>query len=200
MPGRDDYDDDPPRRRNAPLPGGVRAAGIIWISIGALGLATAVLSLVGNLAMQGGGGPGGPVPILCSFVCFAAIPAVFLMVGVQTVKGTAKGTLGNGIGSIIFGLLALSVPVSVGWIIGRAAAGGGLPGGGGLDTLMLIVFGVYVVLGLALFVAGGLAIAGRDAYTEWRVARGLARGPRRTAEQEDYEDRPRRRPRDDDDR
>jgi hypothetical protein len=209
MPRRDeeeDYDDLPGRRRNASLPAGVRAAGIIWLTIGILGLTVSVLSLVVNVATvgAGGGGPGGgggagPAPICCSFGCSVIVPAVFLMVGIQTFKGTAKGTLGNGIGSIVFGLLALAAPVVILLLIGRVAAAGGGPPGGVAAAVLYIFAAVYGLIGLALLTAGFLAIAGRDAYTEWRVARGLARGPKRTAEQEDYEDRPRRRRRDEDD-
>src|SRR5689334_21469106 len=111
MPSRDDYDDyGPPRRRRSSLPSAVRAAGIIWIGIGILGILGSVLGLIGRVADAGAGGGGAGAPggnPFCATGCSLIIPLVFLMVGIQTVKGTAKGTLGNGIGSIVFGHLSL---------------------------------------------------------------------------------------------
>src|SRR4051794_41003528 len=110
MPSRDDYDDDAPSpRRGAPFPSGVRLAGIIWIGFGALGIIGALFNFAmsfGNAAAAQGRGAGG-APNFCSLGCGLIIPIVFLMVGIQTVKGTAKGVLGNAIGSIVFGLLYL---------------------------------------------------------------------------------------------
>ncbi|HEX3149089.1 MAG TPA: hypothetical protein VHR66_13495 [Gemmataceae bacterium] len=199
MPRRDyddDYDDDDrPSRSSAKFPPGVKAAGIIWISFGALGLINIVLQLAmaaGNAVA--GGGPGGSP--YTGVGCGVIIALVFLMVGIQTVKGTAKGVLGNGIGSIIFGVLYLSCG-------GLLLAGSGFVPAGADSTLLLAVGGIALLMGLALLLAGVLALMGKSAYEEWRVAAGLARKPRRrTQEERDYDDdRPRkRRDADDDDR
>jgi hypothetical protein len=197
---QDDYDDSPSRRRNAPFPTGVKIAGIIWIAFGVLGIIGALINFavsMGNAAAGAGaaGGPGaGPPPgsNVCSLGCGMLIPIVFLMVGIQTVKGTAKGVLGNAIGSIVFGLLYAGLAVLFVIVGGRMAV---IP-----QEMVLVIVAMCGLLGTALLIAGGLAIVGRDAYTQWRVEQGLARGPRRTVEQDDYEDdRPRRRRRDDDD-
>jgi hypothetical protein len=208
MPVRDDYDDDDrPSRSTNKFPPGVKAAGIIWIAFGALGLIQAVLSLISAGAQAaGGGGPAGSP--YCGVGCGVLFALVFLMVGVQTVKGTAKSTLGNGIGSIIFGVLYLGLAAMV--FVGS----GFLPVG--VDATMVIVMGAVVaVQGLALLLAGTLALMGKSAYEDWRVAQGLVRKPKRkTQEERDYDDdrpkrrrdaddddddRPRRRPRRDDD-
>jgi hypothetical protein len=190
----DDFDDRPSRSRDQ-FPVGVRVAGIIWIVFGALGLIGQAILLVVNMgqpaAAQGGGGPvGSPFAGVGCGVLFAL---AFLFVGIQTVKGTAKSTLGNGIGSIIFAVLYL--------ICGAVlmAGSGFVPAGA--NTTLLIVMGVIIIVqGLALLTAGALALMGKSAYEEWRVAQGLDRRKRRTQEERDYEDdRPRRRRRDFDD-
>ena len=84
--------------------------------------------------------------------------AVFLHVGNQSIKGTAAGTVGNGVGSIIFGLLYLAYTAAVAVLLGRiieAAVGG-------LGTVLLLTAGV-------------LALAGSGQYKLWRKAKGEAR-------------------------
>src|SRR5215213_7508680 len=103
MPRSDDYDDfdDGPARSSVPFPGGVKAAGIIWIAFRTLGLIGNAISFALNAA--GGGAqaaPGQPAGNACGVGCGVLFALVFLMVGIQTVKGTAKSTLGNGIGSL----------------------------------------------------------------------------------------------------
>jgi hypothetical protein len=101
------------------------------------------------------------------------------------VRGTAKGTLGNGIGSIFFGLLWAGMTI---FTIGAVVR---LPG---VNVTMMVISGVVSgLLALGLMVAGTLAIMGRDAYREWRDANGLGVKRRRlTPEEEDYDDEPRR--------
>ena len=208
MPRDDDYDDYGVRPARAPFPGGVKAAGIIWIAFGVLGLLGQLFSFVMNVANQAAqAGPGQPGGNVCGIGCGVLFALAFLIIGIQTVRGTAKGTLGNGIGSLIFGLLyaGLAVFAFVMGVTGRLPAPA--------DTVMLVLGGLMALLALALFTAGILAIAGRDAYAQWRAAEGLDRpARRRTQEERDYDDdrprrrrglddeddRPRRRPRDED--
>src|SRR5215208_4099316 len=101
MPQRHEYDDydDRPARGSVPFPGGVKAAGIIWIAFGTLGLIGQGISFA--LGAAGGAAQGGPRPPggnACGVGCGVLFALVFLLVGIQTVKGTAKSTLGNGIG------------------------------------------------------------------------------------------------------
>src|SRR5262245_23984722 len=96
----DDDDFDNVRRPSVPFPGGVKAAGILWIVFGVLALISYVLSfaLTAGAQERPGSNPGG-------LSCGMLFAVVFLVIGFQTLQGTAKGTLANGIGSIVFGLL-----------------------------------------------------------------------------------------------
>ena len=134
----DDYDDAPRRRRSAPIPAGVKAAGMIWIGFGVLGFATVILSFMVTVAVENGKGAGG--------ICGVIIPIAFLIVGIQSVKGTAPGTMGNGIGSIIFGLLYLGIAVLV---LASSALGAG--------AIAVVLGGLSALLGTALLTAGVLA-------------------------------------------
>ena len=202
MPRRDDdYEDDdrPSRRGGAEFPTGAKIAGIIWIAYGSLGL----LSNLVSLALTAGQGMG---PNICGTVVGILIAAAFLFVGVQTVKGTAPGTLGNGIGSLIIGVLQLTCGglILAGGGILAAGGGGGAggappPGAGDLGTVAMVMGVIVILLGLSLVTAGVLALMNKSAYENWRAAQGLTRPKRRTQEERDYgDDRPRRR-RDEDD-
>ena len=124
------------------------------------------------------------------FAAVRASPAFFalsflLRLGVQTVKGTAKGTLGNGIGSLIFGTAQRGQSPS-----SRSSRGRDLPADP--QGLAIVVTAIYAMLAMALLTAGLLAIVGRQAYAEWRVMHGFSSRARpRTAEEKDYDDRPR---------
>ena len=162
---RDEYDDDDEIsiRREISLPASVRTAGIIWIAMGGLSLVNAALNLAITVstAATPGGGPqaaGG----MCGVVLAAVFGAAFIFVGVQTTRGTAQDTLGNAIGSIIFGLLNGGSGLVV--MIGGAALGRGL------GVLMIVLGVVSMMAGVALLVAGILALIGRDDYKAWRRA------------------------------
>lgn len=195
MPRPDDYDDydDQPSRSAVPFPVGIKAAGIIWICFGGLGLASSAISFILQAGQAAGAGPGqGPQGNVCSVGCSVLFALAFLMVGIQTVRGTAKGTLGNGIGSLVFGLLYAGLAVML-FVVGMAGPAGAPAG---MGPFFLIVGGMCALLGLALLTAGFLAIAGRGAYADWRAATGAAPRPRRrSVEEDDYDDR---RHRDDD--
>ncbi|HKB03061.1 MAG TPA: hypothetical protein VKD90_12625 [Gemmataceae bacterium] len=197
MPRSDDYDDyeSGPARDSVRFPSGVKAAAIIWIAFGTLGLVGQAISFA--LTAAGGAaqaGPQAPGSNVCGIGCGVLFALVFLMVGIQTVKGTAKSTLGNGIGSLVFGVLYLAAAV----VTAVTGASGRLPAG--MDTVMFVMSGFFGLLAMALLVAGTLALMGKSQYEEWRAAQGLARPKSRTQEERDYdEDRPRRRPARDDD-
>lgn len=125
------------------FPGIVMAAGIIWIIFGGLILMSLLAVAVLIPILVRGVDAGAALAGLASVAgCLGLFGGVFVMVGVQTVRGTAKDTMGNGVGSILFGLLN--------------GMNFDLQGGG---------------LGLALVVAGILAIVGRADYKEWRRGR-----------------------------
>lgn len=85
--------------------------------------ALALISMMANFALLGAGNqpPGSEAGIWC--VGFIGLAFVFC--GYQTVNGTAKDTLGNGVGSIILGSLYLVLAVAVGafGLLGNNAAG-----------------------------------------------------------------------------
>src|SRR5438094_8906853 len=127
------------------VPGLVRVAGTVWIVIGRLGLLSLPLVL---LVLTDVGG------WVCSAMQAILIYGVFLHVGVQSVQGTARDTLGNGIGSILFGLVTLGVSVVV--IVSLGEMGWGVAGS--------------LLFGLVLLAAGVLALVGRQDYKAWREA------------------------------
>jgi hypothetical protein len=172
---RDDRDDrDSVRKRRFPVV--VKIAGIAWISFGGLiALNSLILSLMLIAARVPGGAPKGAIltGAGCVFVFLGLIAAAFIFVGVQTVRGTAPGTVGNGIGSIVFGLLNV-IPV-----IQQIAARGYLQAG------------LAVLFVLGLIGAGILALVGTADYKAWRKYK---KSRRRRAE-EDEDERPLRRSR-----
>src|SRR5947209_9773461 len=185
-PRRDDDDDDAPPPRSSgsgsAMPAGAKIAGIIWIAYGSLGILSNIVSLIMTVAQ---GGPLGAN--LCGTVVGLLIAGAFLFVGFQTVKGTAKSTLGNGIGSLILGALQLAcggLMLAGGGIIaaGGAGAGAGGPGGAGvpagLGTIAMIMGGLVVLFGITLITAGILALMNKTAYEDWRAGPGLG-GKRR---------------------
>ena len=157
---RDD-DDLPSARREVPKL--VRTAGIIWIIFGGLMLVTAVGSM-GMMGMAGNGAQGS-----CNGIVGILFGIAFLFVGVQSIKGTAKDTLGNGIGSIVIG--ALNAGVGVFAIIGGLALYSVLAASAAPApvALVLIVAGaVNILSGVGLIVAGTLALMGRAEYKAYR--------------------------------
>jgi hypothetical protein len=193
MSGYEDEDDYRLYERGPDFPVSVQIAGIIWIAFGTLGLVNAGLSFLmtlGNAAAKAGQ-PGAVPGNVCGSICIALFAIAFLFVGIQTVKGTAKSTLGNGIGSIIFGLLYGGMAVV--FIVLSTQIAGPAPA-----TLFFVFAGFSGVLGIGLLAAGLLALAGKQAYEDWRAAKGFDGRPRRSRRR-DREDRPRRR-RDEEDR
>jgi hypothetical protein len=105
---------------------------------------------------------------VCGVIFVILIGAVFLNVGVQSVRGTARDTLGNGIGSILFGLLygGAGTFLMIGSFFLHTLAAE-------TETaaLMLGIFGTIALLcGLGLLAAGVMALVGRDEYKAWRRA------------------------------
>src|SRR5438105_14622938 len=106
---RDEYDDEDYLRDGpAEYPSVVRLAGIVWIVFGCLILLNAMALLaLSLLAADEKGGTAYMAGGLCAYAFLLFCGGVFIHVGVQSVRGTATDTLGNGIGPIIFGPLNL---------------------------------------------------------------------------------------------
>jgi hypothetical protein len=143
----------PPAR----MPGTVLTAGILWILFGSFLIIYMGINLLAVFTVPMHRDPGlqrGFVGVAtCVSILVGLFAAAFLFVGLQTVRGTARDTLGNGIGSLIFGALLLSDGVAQGLK--------------GVYVPMLLSF-----LGCCgLLTAGVLALVGRSAYREYRRSR-----------------------------
>jgi hypothetical protein len=155
----DDYDRDAAARRGPPYPVVVKMAGIVWIVFGSIIVLRTliVLALVMAASAPAGGPVGGGAPrgavisgAVCLVVFVGLIAAAFIFVGVQSVRGTAPGTVGNGIGSIVFGALNLFSVVTA--VLAKSYVDAGL-------SFLFVA---------ALIGAGVLALVGTSAYQEWR--------------------------------
>lgn len=159
--------DEVPVRRAASFPMIVKIAGGIWIAFGGLILLNAIIALVMKFGgTPAAGGDGVPGANICGSVLPILFGAVFIMVGFQTIQGKARDTLGNGIGSIIFGMLC-------GGVGAMAMLGGAILSGEGgakaeLGPLAMIVGAINTISGAGLLIAGVLALVGRSGYKEWR--------------------------------
>jgi hypothetical protein len=188
----DDFEDEPYDRGRVPFPGVVKAAGVIWIGVGSLSL----INMMATFALAGQN-PGAANP--ASGCCPGLIGLAFLVCGYQTVTGKATDTLGNGVGSMVLGLLQLGIAALVG--LGGALLGqnGGAQAPQALPPVVFLVIAGFVgVLGATLVLAGVLALSGRSAYREWRRenAPQRARRPRRRDERDEPDERPWKRGRD----
>lgn len=141
--------DDRPHPADVPYPGKLRAAGIIWVVIGALILLFNGISLLIFMMNAPPGAAFGAGVCAGGFV--ALFGGAFIFVGIQSITGTAPGTIANGIGSIIFGALVLGV--------------GLLAGIGGGNVASLIIAPIEAAV---LVLAGVLAIQCDQPYKEWR--------------------------------
>ena len=102
------------------FPNSVTIAGIIWIVNGAIVLLT-MLALVAAVLIQATG----PREVdvfgeVANLLFFLLVGGVFIHVGVDSVRGKAKDTLGNGIGSLAFAVIAVLGLISA---IGLLTAG-----------------------------------------------------------------------------
>ncbi len=142
-------------------------AGIAWIVLGALilflNLPLVLLLLTWEAPPQPPGQGGALRPEATLGVCvgyFALVGAVFIYFGVQSVRGTAPGTLSRSIGSITFGLLNIGLGLlylAAGALAPQAAA-------------RLIYSGAVFLAGAGLVATGVLAMLGRKDYKAWRHA------------------------------
>jgi hypothetical protein len=167
---RDDYDDDLPPIRGQ-FPKMVQVAGIIWIVFGCIIALNAAVNMVlsfGNEAPGGKAAQGGGANICAPIIGFL-FGAVFIHVGQQSIRGLAKDTLGNAIGSIVFALLIGGVGAMA--LLGGAILGAvGGPVGGALSLVAIIIGTINLIASLGLFAAGVMALIGRSDYLAWKKA------------------------------
>lgn len=186
----DDADDADDRRRDpAPLPGSVRAAAIIWMVYGSLQLFGTILGFIlqaGNQAANAAAGNNNAAGSAGSPCCGIAIGIAFAYCGHQTLKGEAKDTLGNSVGSLLIGLLQALLAVGLIFI---AAGVLGNNANLALDEEVLYVVAVLVgLMGSMLLLAGTLGLMGRSGYREWREVNRPKKRRRRRRREDDGED------------
>lgn len=162
---RDDIENRFDAREDEPqFPTKVTVAGISWIVFGGL-IVVNLLILLAMIAASSRAGGGdrdrtsGAVAVGgCTSVLLGLFAAGFIFVGVQSVRGTAPGTVANGVGSIIFGVLNF-IPLVI-----LLVPSGRFPPG----IADYIQAGMSSFFGLALIAVGALAIAGAAEYKVWR--------------------------------
>jgi hypothetical protein len=133
----------------------VVTAGIVWIVVGSFILLNLLAILVAMFAVSDERGAEGRAVggvVISLFLGF--VGGVFIHVGVQSIRGTAKDTLGNGIGSLIFGVLEMIAAFTQEGRFGKGVQ---------IATALLFAVGLYV--------AGILALVGRENYRAWRRRR-----------------------------
>lgn len=156
----EDFDDEPA------FPMTVTLAGVGWILFEGLCILSMLINLAGSLAAPeaGAGGPRGAEAAgyragqVCGGIFAGLIGGAFVFVGIQSIRGTARDTLGNSIGSIVFGMLYLGLSVlglALGTRAGNAGAG------------MILAF-IMFIIAAGLMGAGILGLVGRKEYKEWR--------------------------------
>jgi hypothetical protein len=135
----------------------VRIAAIVWMVFGSLVVLNGFIILA--VASRIGAGERHPAAsaLACGATVAALIGVAFIYVGVQTIRGTARDTLGNGIGSIAFGIYALAFVAQT--LVGAVQQG----------EVAGVINGVLGgINGIALLAAGILALVGRKDYKAWR--------------------------------
>jgi hypothetical protein len=191
-----DQDEDDYRRRSPRFPATVKAAGIIWIIVGSLGMISGLLNLVNGAANQAqagaqAGGPGFQAGYTAGIWCAFAIAIAFVVFGYQTVTGKASDTVGGSVASIMLGLVYAGIGT-------LAFFGAGMMGmaknkdpnaaaGAGVVALVAIVL---LLIGFVLLLAAVLGFVGRRDYLDWKEASSprRRRRPRRRVVEEVDED------------
>lgn len=169
----------------------MKIAGVIWIGAGALSLINMVITFA-----QQGGGNAAPGTNPASGVCAGLIGLAFLVCGYQTVTGQASDTRGNGIGSILLGLLQFLIGgaiLALGGAGVAANANAGNPNNAAPAGVVVVIGLMIVAVGLVMITAGVLALIGRTAYLEWKRENAprpsrRKRSSRRRDDEDDEED------------
>ena len=138
----------------ARCPRPVLIAGLIWIVVGSMTVLFTALMLLLALVFAPGDELAAVMDAAALATLFGAlVGGAFLFVGVQTLRGAARDTLGNGIGSIVLGSLSF-----ISGIVRIAT--GNIPRGL-----------ISMCWACALVTAGILALAGRAEYGRWITAK-----------------------------
>src|SRR5207249_7474022 len=135
------------------FPKTILVAGIMWIALGSL------IFLLGGLGFAAGNA--GPTVFWGLIFGIASI-----YVGVNSVRGLARNMLGNGIGSIVFAMLTLSLTVQTLVRVMDLRA----PEDRGSLVVSMLFAGLTTLVAIGFLAAGILAFVGRGNYRTWRLA------------------------------
>jgi hypothetical protein len=135
----------------------VSVAGIIWIIAGSVVLLQMVIVLLLTFVISSDAKVSQEQGALittgvCTSLLLGLVGGVFVHVGVQSLRGTAKDTLGNAIGSVFFAVILIASAITQMLGANRLQASANFLAGGGL------------------MFAGTLALVGRGRYKAWRKA------------------------------
>jgi hypothetical protein len=166
------------------FPGSVIAAGVIWIVLGVSGVLSAAALCLAFPAYIGMSQEFAAIRVFVSL--WAPIPlglfgVLFLLAGFRIVSGAERGTLANGITSVVIGgLLLINVFNACFTMINMAFLYPELLRGsnGGINLMRTVIpTAPQLLIGVLLLTAGRLALGGASQYELWRQAR-KARGNR----------------------
>jgi hypothetical protein len=145
---RREHDADRDRDHGPPYPSQLTIAGYLWIAFGLLILVSGVYFFIQlqNVPRGGAEAVGGTIGI----ILVALFGAIFIHVGIQSINGTARDTLGNGIGSLVLAMLQF--------------------GGAALlfNHGLTLRASLNCLCGAGLLIAGVLAILARADYLDWK--------------------------------
>jgi tellurite resistance protein TehA-like permease len=132
------------------FPRTVLIAGIVWIVFGGILLVVFLAFVFDKFLGHHRRAHRVEFETVIASLLLATIGAVFIRMGVRSVRGTASDSLGYGSVSAVFGFLYIGCGLLIAEGAEYMAAAGGL------------------FLGSSLLTAGILAIVGRSAYKAWR--------------------------------
>jgi hypothetical protein len=164
--------------------GSVLIAGVIWINVGSLILLVTLSCAVHALDLCP---PEQDAAFVWAAVCLGLLLGLygglaFLTAGFQTLRGTAPDTRSNGLGSLVVGM-GLAASLFCAGAAPLVEFSNFLLGPTSMfrspETRFLFLLFTAVGTGLALMLAGLLALFGRAKYEAWQDARQLKVAPSR---------------------
>ena len=181
--------------KKTPFPKALKFSSGVWMVTGVLTLIVAVVS-VGFVSSKVLEQRQPTDDVLAAFfgacvqgVFSLVIGIVFIHVGQSTRTGKTKDVLGNGVGSVIFGVIHLAsfvllMPEAMRLLSNKLHTG--------LAVASLVAASLNALFGIFLVFAGMIALAQRQRYQAWRVSTGRAKVKAKAANPRDV--RPSRKP------
>jgi hypothetical protein len=159
----------------APFPTAILVAAILSLLFGIQTLLN--FAFVVLRAQSGVHDPRAPLPFVVGFWSVVLIAALglcaFLYVAIQILRGAARDTLGNSMASFVFS--AMNVAPGVVRLIVASTDPSVRTGPIGAAAEWFVTLALLIP-GTGLLIAGLLGLLGRNAYRNWRRARGVHEG------------------------